>query len=161
NKRICAKNKRNIFCKANSQRSKQIDSLFIPVRGILFLLFSYMPPSLQPEQVNWLFLDMNSYFASVEQEVRPDLRGKPTAVVTVDVDSTVCIAASYEAKKFGVSTGTQLGEARKKCPELQVVEARHELYVEYHEKIKKAVEENCLHISKIVSVDEMECRLLG
>jgi len=120
-----------------------------------------MPSSLQLEQVHWLFLDMNSYFASVEQEVRPELRGKPTAVVTVDVDSTVCIAASYEAKKYGVSTGTQLGEAKKKCPELQVVEARHELYVEYHEKIKKAVEDNCLHISKIVSVDEMECRLMG
>jgi DNA polymerase-4 len=113
------------------------------------------------EQVNWLFLDMNSYFASVEQEVKPDLRGKPTAVVTVDADSTVCIAASYEAKAFGVTTGTSLGEARKKCPDLNVVVARHELYVEYHEKIKKAVEQNCLHISKIVSVDEMECRLRG
>jgi DNA polymerase-4 len=120
-----------------------------------------VPSSAQPEQVNWLFLDMNSYFASVEQEVRPELRGKPTAVVTVDVDSTVCIAASYEAKKFGVSTGTQLGEAKKLCLELQVVVARHDLYVEYHEKIKKAVEDNCLHISRIVSVDEMECRLLG
>jgi DNA polymerase-4 len=120
-----------------------------------------VPSSGQPEQVNWLFLDMNSYFASVEQQVRPELRGKPTAVVTVDVDSTVCIAASYEAKKFGVSTGTQLGEAKKLCPELQVVVARHDLYVEYHNKIKEAVEENCLHISKIVSVDEMECRLLG
>ncbi len=113
------------------------------------------------EQVNWLFLDMNSYFASVEQEVQPQLRGKPTAVVTVDADSTVCIAASYEAKAFGVSTGTPLGEARKKCPDLNVVVARHEIYVEYHKKIEKAVEENCLHISKIVSVDEMECRLRG
>jgi DNA polymerase IV len=115
----------------------------------------------QPELVNWLFVDMNSYFASVEQQVRPELRGKPTVVVTVDVDSTVCIAASYEAKAYGISTGTQLGEARQKCPELQVVEARHELYVEYHQKIKKAVEDQCLHISKIVSVDEMECRLMG
>jgi DNA polymerase-4 len=113
------------------------------------------------EQVNWLFVDMNSYFASVEQQVQPQLRGKPTAVVTVDVDSTVCIAASYEAKAFGVSTGTSLGEARKKCPDLNVVVARHEIYVEYHQKIKKAVEDNCLHISKIVSVDEMECRLQG
>jgi DNA polymerase-4 len=120
-----------------------------------------MPERFQPEQVNWLFLDMNSYFASVEQEARPELRGKPVAVVTVDVDSTVCIAASYEAKRFGVSTGTQLGEARQKCPELEVVEARHELYVEYHNKIIKAVENNCLHISKVVSVDEMECRLMG
>jgi DNA polymerase-4 len=113
------------------------------------------------EQVNWLFLDMNSYFASVEQQVQPHLRGKPTAVVTVDADSTVCIAASYEAKAFGVSTGTALGEARKKCPDLNVVVARHEIYVEYHEKIKAAVEQNCLHVSKIISIDEMECRLRG
>ena len=120
-----------------------------------------MPFSAQPEFVDWLFLDMNSYFASVEQEVQPQLRGKPTAVVTVDADSTVCIAASYEAKAFGVSTGTPLGEARKKCPSLNVVVARHELYIEYHEKIKAAVEDNCLHISKVVSVDEMECRLMG
>jgi DNA polymerase IV len=113
------------------------------------------------EQVNWLFLDMNSYFASVEQEVQPHLRGKPTAVVTVDADSTVCIAASYEAKAFGVSTGTALGEARKKCPGLNVVVARHEIYVDYHDKIKAAVEQNCLHVSKIISIDEMECRLRG
>src|SRR6185437_1187132 len=113
------------------------------------------------KQVNWLFLDMNSYFASVEQQVQPRLRGKPTAVVTVDADSTVCIAASYEARVFGVSTGTALGEARKKCPDLNVVVARHEIYVEYHEKIKAAVEQNCLHVSKIISIDEMECRLRG
>src|SRR5437660_10576782 len=121
-----------------------------------------MPGALQlAEQVNWLFLDMNSYFASVEQQVQPHLRGKPTAVVTVDADSTVCIAASYEAKAFGVTTGTPLGEAREKCPDLNVVVARHEIYVEYHEKIKEAVEQNCLHISKIVSIDEIECRLRG
>ena len=113
------------------------------------------------EQVNWLFLDMNSYFASVEQQVEPHLRGKPTAVVTVDADSTVCIAASYEAKAFGVSTGTALGEARKKCPDLKVVVARHEIYVDYHLKIIKAVEEQCLHVSKVISIDEMECRLRG
>src|ERR1700761_6910950 len=88
-----------------------------------------MPDATQlAEQVNWLFLDMNSYFASVEQQVQPHLRGKPVAVVTVDADSTVCIAASYEAKAFGVSTGTALGEARKKCPDLNGVGARPEMY---------------------------------
>src|SRR5258707_706247 len=112
------------------------------------------------EQVNWLFVDMNSYFASVEQQEQPRLQGKPTVVVTVDVDSTVCIAASYDAKAIGVSTGTEIGEAKKKCPYLNVVEARHEIYVDYHNQIKQAVE-SCLHVSKTVSVDEMECRLLG
>ncbi len=120
-----------------------------------------MPPALQPaDQVNWLFVDMNAYFASVEQQEQPQLQGKPTVVVTVDTDATVCIAASYEAKAFGVSTGTSLGEAKKKCPGLNVVEARHEIYVDYHNQIKDAVE-SCLHVSKIVSIDEMECRLLG
>jgi DNA polymerase-4 len=134
---------------------------------LLFVLYScylrfVIPGATQvAEQVNWLFLDMNSYFASVEQEVQPHLRGKPTAVVTVDADSTVCIAASYEAKAYGVSTGTALGEARRKCPDLNVVVARHEIYVDYHKKIQKAVEENCLHVSKIISIDEMECRLRG
>jgi DNA polymerase-4 len=119
-----------------------------------------MAPTAQPEQINWLFVDMNSYFASVEQQEQPQLRGKPTVVVTVDTDSTVCIAASYEAKALGVSTGTPLGEAKKKCSGLNVIVARHELYVDYHNRIKNAVE-SCLHVSKIVSIDEMECRLLG
>jgi DNA polymerase IV len=134
---------------------------------LLFILSScylrIVMPGASPlaEQVDWLFLDMNSYFASVEQQVQPRLRGKPTAVVTVDADSTVCIAASYEAKAFGVSTGTALGEAREKCPDLNVVVARHEIYVDYHQRIIQAVEQNCLHVSKIISIDEMECRLGG
>ena len=53
--------------------------------------------ALENEPVNWLFLDLNSYFASVEQEVRTELRGRPVGVVPVVTDSTVCIAASYEA----------------------------------------------------------------
>src|SRR6202000_580047 len=134
----------------SSKSAAPVCLLFIRYLWYTVLLMSGAAPA--AEQVNWLFLDMNSYFASVEQEVQPHLRGKPTAVVTVDADSTVCIAASYEAKAFGVSTGTALGEARKKCPELNVVVARHEIYVDYHQRIIKAVEENCLHISKVVSI---------
>ena len=53
-----------------------------------------------------LFVDMNSYFASVEQQEQPGLRGRPVAVVPVVTDTTCCIAASYEAKHHGVKTGT-------------------------------------------------------
>src|SRR6058998_712365 len=56
--------------------------------------------------LNWLFVDLNSYFASVEQQDRPELRGKPIGVVPMLADTTCCIAASYEAKAFGVRTGT-------------------------------------------------------
>src|SRR6185437_2761991 len=56
-------------------------------------------PEAQPgPAMNWLFVDLNSYFASVEQEVRPELRGRPVGVVPMMADTTVCIAASYEAR---------------------------------------------------------------
>ncbi|HKF48624.1 MAG TPA: hypothetical protein VKB38_14805 [Terracidiphilus sp.] len=110
--------------------------------------------------VNWLFVDLNSYFASVEQQDRPELRGKPVGVVPVITDTTVCIAASYEAKAFGVRTGTVVAEAKRMCPEIILVEGRHELYTEYHHRIVEAVEE-CLPVTAVCSIDEMACRLMG
>jgi DNA polymerase IV len=111
-------------------------------------------------RLRWLFLDLNSYFASVEQELVPSLRGRPVAVVPVLADTTCCIAASYEAKKFGVKTGTQVGEAKRMCPGIEVVEARHELYVDYHNRIVEAVE-SVVPVSSVMSIDEMACRLMG
>src|ERR1039458_9660280 len=117
------------------------------------------PPPSRPE-VNWLFLDLNSYFASVEQEGEPHLRNRPVAVVPMEADTTCCIAASYEAKALGVKTGTLVREARRLCPEIVFIEARHELYVEYHHRIVAAVE-NCLPVTAVLSIDEMACRLMG
>jgi DNA polymerase-4 len=110
--------------------------------------------------VNWLFLDLNSYFASVEQEDRPELRKRPVGVVPMVTDTTVCLAASYEAKARGIKTGTMVREARRLCPEMVFVEARHELYVDYHHRIVEAVE-NCLPVTAVLSIDEMACRLMG
>jgi len=114
----------------------------------------------QPPALNWLFVDLNSYFASVEQEVRPDLRGRPVGVVPMMADTTVCIAASYEAKAHGVKTGTVVADAKRMCPGLVLVEARHELYVDYHHRIVEAVE-SCLPVTAVLSIDEMACRLMG
>jgi DNA polymerase-4 len=105
-------------------------------------------------------LDLNSYFASVEQELVPSLRGRPVAVVPVLADTTCCIAASYEAKAFGVKTGTQVGEAKRLCPGIELVEGRHELYVDYHNRIVEAVE-SVVPVSSVMSIDEMACRLMG
>jgi DNA polymerase-4 len=117
------------------------------------------PPANGPT-VNWLFLDLNSYFASVEQQDRPELRGKPVGVVPMMADTTCCIAASYEAKAFGVRTGTIVADARRLCPDIIFVEGRHELYVEYHHRVIEAVE-SCLPVTAVCSIDEMACRLMG
>ncbi len=109
-------------------------------------------------EYSWLFLDLNSYFASVEQQMHPELRGKPVAVVPMMTDYTCAIAASYEAKAYGIKTGTNIGEAKKMCPQLRCILARHNHYVEYHHKI---VDEFLNHtpLNKIWSVDEMSSRL--
>lgn len=116
--------------------------------------------ALQAPRVGWLFMDLNSYFASVEQELDPALRGRPVGIVPVMADTTCCIAASYEAKAYGVKTGTLVGEAKRLCPGIALVEARHEVYVEHHHRIVQAVE-SCVPVSSVMSIDEMACRLLG
>ena len=108
--------------------------------------------------VEWLFLDMNSFFASVEQQLQPQLRGKPVAVVPVMTNRTCCIAASYEAREFGIRTGTNVGDARKACPHLRLVLANHENYIRIHHQIIAAVE-TVLPVEKVCSIDEMVCRI--
>ncbi len=106
----------------------------------------------------WIFVDLNSYFASVEQQLNPALRGKPVAVVPVLTNSTCAIAASYQAKKFGVKTGTLIRDALRLCPGLVLVEADHQHYVEFHQKIVQEIERHYpVHV--IVSIDEVGCLL--
>lgn len=107
--------------------------------------------------LRWLFVDMNSFFASCEQQMNPELRGQAVAVAPMLVDSTCAIAASYEAKAFGIMTGTPIWEARKKCPDLKVVQARPKLYVEYHHRIREAIE-TCIPIEAVMSIDEVACK---
>jgi DNA polymerase-4 len=109
--------------------------------------------------LRWLYVDFNSYFASVEQQLRPELRGKPIAVVPVETDSTCAIAASYEAKAFGVKTGTPIYEAKRLCPGLTCVLARHELYVEFHHSLIEEIERH-IPVTAVCSIDEVACRLM-
>lgn len=118
-----------------------------------------MTDTLPPRPLRWLFLDLNSYFASVEQQLDPALRGKPILVAPVDSDTTVAIAASVQAKKYGIRTGTPVWEAKRLCRDLIVVPARHEKYVEYHEAIVAEVWRH-IPVTKICSIDEVACRLL-
>jgi len=106
----------------------------------------------------WLFLDLNSYFASVEQQLHPELRDKPVAVVPVMTDATCAIAASYEAKAYGIKTGTMIFEAKQRCPDLICVPARHEHYVAYHHRILEVIERS-IPITQVCSIDEVACEL--
>lgn len=109
---------------------------------------------------SYLTIDFNSFFASVEQQMNPKLRGRPIAVVPVMSDTTSAIAASYEAKAYGVKTGTRIWEAKRMCPGLILVSARHELYVEFHEKLKEEVQ-NHVPLLSTGSIDEFTCKLIG
>lgn len=116
--------------------------------------------ALPPLPNRWLYIDFNSYFASVEQQLNPLLRGKPIAVVAVMTDATSAIAASYEAKAYGIKTGTPIWEAKAKCPGLICVLGRHEAYVDFHTRAIAEVE-NHIPVSMVCSIDEIACRLMS
>jgi DNA polymerase-4 len=110
--------------------------------------------------LRYLFVDMNAFFASVEQQDDPRLRGRPVAVVPVMARTTCCLAVSYEGKAKGVKTGTPVWEAEQLCPGMVFVVGRHDRYTEVHHQIVKAVG-RCAPVEKIMSVDEMACKLIG
>ena len=74
-----------------------------------------------------MHIDMNAFFAAVEQQSNPALRGKPVAV-TGREKRTVILTASYEARDHGIKTGMRVDEALKACPGLIIVPANNRLY---------------------------------
>lgn len=88
------------------------------------------------------------------------MRGRPVAVVPSLVGTTRCIAASIKAKAFRVKTGTRVAQARTLCPHIVFVEARPELYVQWHHRLVAAVE-SCAPVAAVNSIDEMWLRLSG
>jgi len=101
-----------------------------------------------------LFIDCDSFFASVEQQLEPSLRGKPVGVAPVMAETSCCIAASYEAKHYGVKTGTRISDARLMCPGIEIVPARPSEYIKVHHRVIEAVED-CIHVEAVLSIDEM------
>ena len=114
----------------------------------------------QPDFFGFLHVDLNSFFASVEQQLHPEFRGKPTGVVPTMADTTSLIAASYEAKALGIKTGTRVSEAKRICPGIILVNGDHAKYAEISHEISAAVERVC-PVAHTPSIDEMVCQLLG
>ncbi len=84
----------------------------------------------------WLHVDINSYFATLLQQEIPALRGRPVGVVK-DVGRSCVIAASKEAKTFGVKTGCRAPEARLLCPQIQFIAAEFDMYLSATRQLKE------------------------
>src|SRR5271163_3736272 len=82
-----------------------------------------------------IHIDMDAFYASVEQRDNPELRGKPVAVGGAR-ERGVVAAASYEARKFGVYSAMPSVTARRKCPELIFVKPRFDVYQEVSREIR-------------------------
>jgi DNA polymerase-4 len=105
-----------------------------------------------------LYIDMDSFYASVEQQLRPELRGRPVGITAVDNDAWAIVAASYDAKVLGIGVGTRIYEAKKLCPRIALVGARHKVYVRMYQKIATAIDK-IAEVECIRSVDEFQIRL--
>ncbi len=100
-----------------------------------------------------LFVDMNSFFASVEQQVNPELRGRPVGVVPFLHDSTSVLAASIEAKQLGIHTGTNVAEARRLAPNIKFLKVHASIYRDYHRQIMAMLDETRCKVT-VKSIDE-------
>ncbi len=107
----------------------------------------------QPQEGAALFVDMNSFFASVEQQEHPELRGRPVGVCPFINDNTCIIAASIEAKRFGVKTGTPIPEARQLCPDIILLGDNPANYRDYHRRIMEALNDTRCRVHP-KSIDE-------
>ncbi len=115
---------------------------------------------MQNNLLNWLYFDLDCYFATIEQQLNPSLQGKPIIVVPMQHDAASAIAVSYEARKYFIKTGTKVYDAKKLCPEIICIQARPKVYVHYHHLIFAAIDKHLL-IDHIFSIDEGACKLTG
>ena len=99
-----------------------------------------------------VLVDMNAFFASIEQRDRPEWRGRPLAITNGN-QGTCIITCSYEARAYGIKTGMRLKEARRLCPDLIQCPAHPERYAETSAAIMEALRDITPDI-EIFSVDE-------
>jgi DNA polymerase-4 len=100
-----------------------------------------------------LHIDLNSCFATVEQQARPLLRGKPVAIVNRRTDSTMIVTASYEAKAMGVTLGMRLRDAKKLCPELIGLESDPTKYKYVYHQLMRIMQDYSSYV-RMKSIDE-------
>ncbi len=112
-----------------------------------------MKPEFNPERPLVMHIDLNSCFATVEQQARPMLRGRPVAVVNRRTDTTSIVTASYEAKKLGVTVGMKVKEAMRLVPGLVALESDPAKYRYVYHKLMDIMQRYSAHIT-MKSIDE-------
>ncbi len=100
-----------------------------------------------------MHIDLNSCFATIEQQSRPLLRGRPVAVVNRRVENTSIITASYEAKARGVKVGMKIATARLLCPDLVALESDPPKYRYVYRRLMGIIEEYSPKV-RMKSIDE-------
>lgn len=107
----------------------------------------YRPPN------DTLFIDLNSCFATIEQQARPMLRGRPVAITNRITPNACIIAASYEAKALGVKVGMRRREAEALCKDLVFAETEPSKYTYVHQKLRRIMEDYSADVV-MKSIDE-------
>jgi len=99
-----------------------------------------------------LHIDMDAFFISVEQRDDPSLRGKPAAVCG-SLSRSVVTSATYEARPFGIRAGMSVQEAKRRCPQLVLVEGDHSKYTETASRIFSVLKDYTPFV-EVASIDE-------
>jgi DNA polymerase-4 len=100
-----------------------------------------------------MHIDLNSCFATIEQQSRPLLRGKPIAIVNRATEHTALVTVSYEAKALGVQPLMKLRDARKLAPDIVAIESDPAKYKFVYRKLLAIMQEYSAHVT-MKSIDE-------
>ncbi len=107
-----------------------------------------------PAPATVMHIDINSCFATVEQQANPLLRGKPVAVAAYTTPNGCILAASVEAKRFGVKTGMHVGEGKRLCPKLIILPPDPNKYRHVNRRLFAILSSYTAYVS-VESIDEM------
>jgi len=98
-------------------------------------------------------IDMNCFYASVEEKYNPELRGKPLAIAgTVKTRHGIIVTSNYEARKLGIKTTMRVGDARKICPTIKFLQPDMEKYQRESKLIFDLIREYTTKVVPIISI---------
>ena len=113
----------------------------------------------KPTTIEHLYLDFDGFFASVEQQLNPRLRGRPVGVIPYEGGTQTCIiAASREAKAAGIKNIMMVDEAKRICPDLVLVPQQPAMYRRAHNALVAEID-SIVPVDVVKSIDELACQL--